>query len=267
MAQLVKHFGWMWVGSIAIEDDYGQYLVQLFNEQVQNDGICLGFTETIPKVYSHEKILQIVETIKKSTVKIIVLFAGVGDIINFVNEVVRQNITNRQWIASETWSTAALLATKENFKSFGGTLGFAFRNEKIPQFKEFLLKVHPSSTPGNALINRFWENLFSCTLNSPDDITSTISSKPMCTRQEDIGKIDSVYSDVSQLRVSYNVYKAVYAIAHALHNLVTCESNKGPFMHKTCANVSHFEPWQVRYFYIMHCQIVLVNNDICIIYC
>ncbi|XP_032888129.1 extracellular calcium-sensing receptor-like [Amblyraja radiata] len=248
MAQLVKHFGWTWVGSIAIEDDYGQYLVQLFNEQVQNYGICLGFTETIPKVYSHEKILQIVETIKKSTVKIIVLFAGVGDIINFVNEVVRQNITNRQWIASETWSTAALLATKENFKSFGGTLGFAFRNEKIPQFKEFLLKVHPSSTPGNALINRFWENLFSCTLNSPDYITSTISSKPMCTRQEDIGKIDSVYSDVSQLRVSYNVYKAVYAIAHALHNLVTCESNKGPFMHKTCANVSHFEPWQLLHY-------------------
>ncbi|XP_051874577.1 extracellular calcium-sensing receptor-like [Pristis pectinata] len=248
LAQLVKNFGWTWVGSIATEDDYGQYLVQLFNEQVQNYGVCLGFTEAIPKVPSSEKILQIVDTIKKSTVKVIVLFAGVGDIISLANEVVRQNITNKQWIASETWSTAALLATKENFRSFGGTIGFAFRKGEIPQFKEFLLKVHPSPTPGNSLINRFWENLFGCALKSPDNITTTTNSKPICTRQEEIGKIDSVYSDVSQLRVSYNVYKAVYAIAHAIHNLITCDPNKGPFLNKTCANISHFQPWQLLHY-------------------
>ncbi|XP_043558126.1 extracellular calcium-sensing receptor-like [Chiloscyllium plagiosum] len=216
MAQLVKHFGWTWVGSIATQDDYGQYLVQLFNEQIQNYGVCLAFTEVIPKIPSRRKILQIVDTIKRSTAKVIALFAGVGDIIYLANEVVRQNITSMQWIASETWSTAALLATKTNFRSFGGTIGFAFRKAEIPQFKEFLLKVRPSLTP--------------------------------CTGQEDIEEIDSVYSDVSQLRVSYNVYKAVYAIAHALHNLETCEPDKGPFLNKTCANISHFEPWQLLHY-------------------
>uniref|UniRef100_UPI00398E82DD extracellular calcium-sensing receptor-like n=1 Tax=Pristiophorus japonicus TaxID=55135 RepID=UPI00398E82DD len=251
MAQLVKHFGWTWVGSIATQDDYGQYLVQLFNEQIQNYGICLAFTEAIPKLPSRQKILQIVDTIKKSTAKVIVLFAGVGDIISLANEVVRQNITNKQWIASETWSTAALLATKQNFRSFGGTMGFAFRKGEIPQFKEFLLKVRPSSIPGNSLVNRFWEKLFGCTLNLPDNTTghtTTTILEPICTGQEDIEKSDSVYSDVSQLRVSYNVYKAVYAIAHALHNLVTCEPNKGPFLNKICANISHFEPWQLLHY-------------------
>ncbi|XP_067850830.1 extracellular calcium-sensing receptor-like [Heptranchias perlo] len=248
MAQLVKHFGWTWVGSIATQDDYGQYLVQLFNEHLQNYGVCLAFSEAIPKIASREKILRIVDTIKKSKAKVIVLFAGVGDIISLANEVVRQNITNKQWIASETWSTAALLATKQNFRSFGGTIGFAFRKGEIPQFKEFLLKVRPSSAPGNSLVNRFWEKLFGCTLNMPNNTTghtTTTISERICTGQEVIEKTDSVYHDVSQLRVSYNVYKAVYAIAHALHNLAICEHNKGPFLNKTCTNISHFEPWQL----------------------
>ncbi|XP_048398286.1 extracellular calcium-sensing receptor-like [Stegostoma tigrinum] len=251
MAQLVKHFGWTWVGSIATQDDYGQYLVQLFNEQLQNDGVCLAFTEVIPKIPSRQKILQIVDTIKRSTAKVIVLFAGVGDIIYLANEVVHQNITDKQWIASETWSTATLLATKTNFRSFGGTIGFAFRKAEIPQFKEFLLKVRPSLTPGNSLVNRFWERLFGCTFNLPDNTTrhsAAISSESICTGQEDIEEMDNIYSDVSQLRVSYNVYKAVYAIAHALHNLETCEPDKGPFLNKTCANISHFEPWQLLHY-------------------
>uniref|UniRef100_A0A4W3GWB0 Extracellular calcium-sensing receptor-like n=1 Tax=Callorhinchus milii TaxID=7868 RepID=A0A4W3GWB0_CALMI len=252
MAQLVKHFGWTWIGSIATQDDYGQYLVQSFNKQVQEYGACLAFTEAIPKINSQQKILKIVDTIKKSTAKVIVLFAGVGDIIALADEIVRHNITDRQWIASETWSTAAMLATKENFGSFGGTIGFAFRKGEIPGFREFLLKVRPSSPPGNGLINRFWEELFGCALNAPDVTSGHTStntlSKPVCTGQEDLEKINTIYTDVSQLRVTYNVYKAVYALAHSLHSLLLCENDKGPFADKTCANNLNFEPWQLLHY-------------------
>ena len=50
MAQLVLHFGWTWVGIIAADDDYGKYGIKDFKEQVEEAGVCISFSETLPKV-------------------------------------------------------------------------------------------------------------------------------------------------------------------------------------------------------------------------
>lgn len=52
IAQLVLHFGWTWVGTIAADDDYGKYGIKDFKEQVEEAGVCISFAETLPKVNS-----------------------------------------------------------------------------------------------------------------------------------------------------------------------------------------------------------------------
>lgn len=44
----------------------------------------------------------------------------------------------------------------------------------------------------------------------------------------------------------HSVYKAVYAVAHALHNLEYCVPGQGPFTGQSCADINNFEPWQVH---------------------
>ncbi|XP_068173047.1 extracellular calcium-sensing receptor-like [Antennarius striatus] len=94
-----------------------------------------------------------------------------------------------------------------------GTVGFSFPGVKIPGLKEFLLSVRPSLKPGMEFINTFWEEIFNCRLDFKT-----------CTGLEDLSTTNTSYTDVSEVRISYNVYKAVYAIAHALHTLMNCDS-------------------------------------------
>ncbi|XP_067851828.1 extracellular calcium-sensing receptor-like [Heptranchias perlo] len=251
VARLVHRFGWTWIGSIAGDDDYGQNGIQAFSDEVRKLGVCIAFTEVIPKVYSRRKILQITETIKTSTARVIVMFAIEGDAYPLIREVVKQNITGRQWIASEAWVTSALIATSENFLSLSGTIGFAIPRAEIPGLRNFLLQAHPFKTPNNVFMKELWETIFKCSLGTLGTIkgnNASIDTRTQCTGSEDLNNTYSIYSDVSELRVSYNVYKAIYAIAHALHNLNSCKNGTGALPNNTCADIFNFKPWQLLHY-------------------
>ena len=47
----------------------------------------------------------------------------------------------------------------------------------------------------------------------------------MCNGTENIETLQDLYTDTSQLRITNMVYKAVYAIAHAIHNAVCQDTN------------------------------------------
>ncbi|XP_039609073.1 extracellular calcium-sensing receptor-like [Polypterus senegalus] len=242
MIRILKHYKWTWVGALASDDDYGQNAVKLLIEEVKTFG-CISFSETIPKLVTKSKVLQIVDKIKQSTAKVIVVLSSRVDFTPVVMELVRQNITGRQWIASEAWATSMALATKEVFACLGGTIGVAIRRGEIPGFQNFLLQAHPEVNPNKRLLIQFWETMFGCKFQKIIQGQNVSVDHPICTGYENISSTKTGYSDVSQLRTSYNIYKAVYALAHALHNLISCESGKGPF-DNACANITSVQPWQ-----------------------
>ncbi|XP_037835711.1 vomeronasal type-2 receptor 1 isoform X2 [Kryptolebias marmoratus] len=257
MAQLVLHFGWTWVGTIAADDDYGKYGIKDFKEQVEEAGVCISFSETLPKVNSPEAIKSIVKTVAESTAKIIVVFSSDVDLSPLITELLHQNVTNRTWIASEAWVTSALINQPGVNSLLSGTLGFGVKRADIPGLQHHLLELDPYA---DALTEEFWETLFNCTLNYDTalrmarQVNGTLSRAArgipdgLCTGTESVAQLNNTYSDISQLRITYSVYKAVYAVAHALHNLEHCVPGKGPFVGGSCANITNFEPWQLMYY-------------------
>uniref|UniRef100_A0A8C5HYJ5 Vomeronasal type-2 receptor 1-like n=1 Tax=Gouania willdenowi TaxID=441366 RepID=A0A8C5HYJ5_GOUWI len=248
MAQLVLRFGWTWVGTIAADDDYGKYGIKDFKEQVEEAGVCISFSEVLPKVSSPEDIQRIVQTVVESTAKIIVVFSSDVDLSPLITELLRHNVTNRTWIASEAWVTSALINQPGVYPVLAGTLGFGVKRADIPGLRRHLLELDPYDDP---LTEEFWEMvLFVTNQNVNGTLPRAVRGVPdgLCTGTESLAQLDNTYSDVSQLRITYSVYKAVYAVAHALHNLEHCEKGKGPFVGNTCADISNFEPWQLMYY-------------------
>ncbi|MBN3322048.1 CASR protein, partial [Atractosteus spatula] len=249
LAFLVQYFGWTWVGTVGADDDYGKDGIQMFINEVRRLGVCIAYRLIIPKVASREEVLKIVRTIRDSKAKVVVAFAIEEDIYPVIQEYVQQNITDKQWVASEAWVTSTLISTKKNLLSLAGTIGFAIRRAEMPELESFLQKLNPVLEPHNLFVKEFWETQFKCSFNETgSDVSATAPQSKICTGNENLSETPSIYNDVSQLRVTYNMHKAVYAVAHALHNLQACESGKGPFNNNTCGNIYNLQPWQVAHY-------------------
>ncbi|XP_015216200.2 extracellular calcium-sensing receptor-like [Lepisosteus oculatus] len=243
LAKLVKHFGWTWVGAIRSNNDYGNDGMATFVKAAQQEGICIEYSEVIFRTDSRDKFLKVADIVKRSTSKVIVAFTSYIDLELLVKEFLIQNLTGFQWVGSEAWVTHSSLASKEGYQVLGGAIGFAIPIAQISGLKEFIVNGRPSNTLGNTGLNEFWESIFNCTLNS-----HTNTYVKTCTGTESLKEINNQYTDVSELRISNNVYKAVYAVAHSLHDLMTCQNGHGPFDNRTCANKHRLETWQVLHY-------------------
>ena len=95
-------------------------------------------------------------------------------------------------------------------------------------------------------VRQFWEYTFQCKF-APLPSEWVNAGGRLCTGQEDLGTADTILLDMSKLRDEYNVYKAVYAVAHALHDMLQCEPGRGPFSGHSCASLQTVQPWQVWY--------------------
>ncbi|XP_068787116.1 extracellular calcium-sensing receptor [Struthio camelus] len=263
MADIIEYFRWNWVGTIAADDDYGRPGIEKFREEAEERDICIDFSELISQYSDEEEIQQVVEVIQNSTARVIVVFSSGPDLEPLIKEIVRRNITGKIWLASEAWASSSLIAMPEFFHVIGSTIGFALKAGQIPGFREFLQKVHPKKSTNNGFAKEFWEETFNCYLpdgskNSPASASfhkgheeslgagnGTAAFRPPCTGDENITSVETPYMDYTHLRISYNVYLAVYSIAHALQDIYTCTPGKGLFTNGSCADIKKVEAWQV----------------------
>lgn len=250
MAAIIDHFQWNWVIAIASDDEYGRPGIEKFENEMFERDICIDLNVLISQYLEEAEIIRIADQIQNSTAKVIVVFASGPDVEPLVKEMVRRNITDRVWLASEAWALSSLVAKPEYLDVMGGTIGFALQAGHVPGFKEFLQQVHPKKSLHNEFVREFWEETFNCYLadsvRKEDSENSSAGFRPLCTGEEDITSVETPYLDYTHLRISYNVYVAVYAIAEALQDILTCTPGRGLFANGSCADIRKVEAWQVN---------------------
>ncbi|XP_048837861.1 extracellular calcium-sensing receptor-like [Brienomyrus brachyistius] len=240
LAQLVKYFGWTWVGAIRSDDDYGNNGMATFIETAQRLGICIEYSEPFYRTYPKEDLLRIIDAIKRSTSRVIVGFLSYMDMDVLLQEMAHHNLTGYQWIGSEAWIADPYTATVKGHHVLNGAIGFSIAKAEVSGLRDFMLDVLPLNSSGNTIFQEFWEGLFECKF--PSDVDS-VNGK-VCKGTENLSGIDNTYTDMSQIQILNNVYKGVYAVAHALHELFTCKSDQEVAANQTCATKRQPEPWK-----------------------
>lgn len=88
MIQILKHFGWTWVGLLVSDDDYGLHVARSFqSDLVQSGDGCLAYLEVLPWDGDPSEIRRIVHVIKTSTARVLMVFAHEFHMITLMNEV------------------------------------------------------------------------------------------------------------------------------------------------------------------------------------
>lgn len=223
LAQLVKHFGWTWVGAVNSDSDYGNNGMAIFLAAAQKEGVCVEYTEKFHRAET-EKLMKVVEVIRQSSARVIVTFLAHVEMNNLLEQLSLHNITGRQFIGVEAWITADSLVTPDSFRVLGGSLGFAVQKTNISGLDEFLIRD-------------FWETEFMCKDANRDSMSNTAP----CKENHDLIELKHYDGDVAELRYSGNIYKAVYAVAHSLHSILGCDS-------QGCDRTVKVTPVQVKHF-------------------
>uniref|UniRef100_A0A3Q3FWB4 Olfactory receptor C family, r1 n=1 Tax=Labrus bergylta TaxID=56723 RepID=A0A3Q3FWB4_9LABR len=241
MAQLAIRFHWTWIGAVVENNDYGQ-LKEIFGK-----GVCLEFIETLMAETIVTDVKRAALTIQASTARVILIFCWYTEVKKLLLELVKRNVTDRQFLASEAWSTSDdLLQDQTISKVTNGVLGVAIRSSTIPGFENYLRSLHPIRRPNDVFLREFWQKEFGCSplssyfsssliprsdylsnvsASSTDNVPPQKISPPLCSGTESLENVENHFTDTSQLRVAYNVYLAIYAAAHALHSLLSCNTH------------------------------------------
>lgn len=209
---IIQHFNWRWVAFLNSNDAFGHDGLEMFMKMIKHTDICLAYTNELIPNTDYDSIFKQIE---EQRIRIIVVFAPKLTAEALIESAMQINVTDKVWIAGDTWSLNEKLPKKENIKQIGTVLGVSQPVVTIPGFTDFIMTSKTLNHCENAEQQMFCNQTCNCTDPSPEDIIS----------------IDPSFS--------FSVYSATYAIAHALHNTLQCGTSK-------CNGGMTVHPYMVR---------------------
>uniref|UniRef100_A0A8C9REP6 Taste receptor type 1 member 3 n=1 Tax=Scleropages formosus TaxID=113540 RepID=A0A8C9REP6_SCLFO len=226
IVDLLKKFSWNWVAVVGSEDEYGKQGQAEVSSLAADNSICVAYEGLIP-VYSDPMpvVLDILDGIYNAKVGVVVVFALPNPSQIFFSQVIQRNMTG-VWVASSAWALSDLVISLPNIASIGTVLGFTDNTQKLSLLTSYV----------TVLFTRMKEEREKGLLWK-EDYFPMANPCPSCSNLSP-NNISLITQPVLQ-RTAFNVYRAVYSVAYALHQLLDCNAascQKGP---------STIYPWQL----------------------
>ncbi|XP_056380979.1 metabotropic glutamate receptor 7 [Hyla sarda] len=226
MVDIVKAMGWNYVSTLASEGSYGEKGVESFMQiSREEEGLCIAQSLKIPndrKANEYDKLVK--QLLEIPQARAVVVFAvDDNDIRQVLAAVKRANkVGHFIWVGSDSWgSKFGPISHLEEVAE--GAITILPKRATIEGFDAYFTSRTLENNRRNVWFAEYWEENFNCKLTITGSKKEDTDRK--CTGQERIGQ-DSPYEQ--DARVQF-VVDAVYAMAHALHNMIKdlCPGSSG----------------------------------------
>uniref|UniRef100_A0A673W6R4 Glutamate metabotropic receptor 7 n=1 Tax=Salmo trutta TaxID=8032 RepID=A0A673W6R4_SALTR len=214
MVDIVKAMGWNYISTVASEGSYGEKGVDAFHQlSRESGGICIAQSLKIPHNHKQENFDKIIRLLLDTRyARAVILFASDEDIRGILNASKRADqVGHFLWIGSDSWG-AKNSPVHQLEEAAVGAVTILPKRATIVGFDAYFTSRTLENNRRNVWFAEYWEENFNCKLMSSSKKEDT-SRK--CTGQERIGT-DSKYEQEGKVQF---VIDAVYAMAHALHNM------------------------------------------------
>uniref|UniRef100_A0ACB8EW52 Uncharacterized protein n=1 Tax=Sphaerodactylus townsendi TaxID=933632 RepID=A0ACB8EW52_9SAUR len=258
VAQLLHYFKWTWIGLFAVDDDNGEKFLQTVTPLLSQNGICFDFILRTPKrTDTNDLIEQLLSLLEKypvlvnSTANAYFIYGLSTSMytLRMLLGMAQQSSLpplSKVWIVTSQWGFESVsLQRIWDTQIFHGAISFTVHSNQPPGFQNFLQIIKPSKAKGDGFIQDFWEQAFDCSFKHSDE--SEEIKKP-CTGEEKLESLPGTLFEVSMTGQSYNVYNAVYAVAHVLNALDTFQFKSRALVQQREWKFQNLEPWQLHHF-------------------
>ncbi|KAH0626203.1 hypothetical protein JD844_001040 [Phrynosoma platyrhinos] len=265
--QLLQHFEWTWVGLFIVNDNSGEHFLQILESLLSKNGICSAFTEMIPQYFSLEKLDEVYDKILRFYVSFTdaeantFIIYGESLTISWIEMLMfhidldkESTRFGKMWIITTQIDFISVGFVKNwSYQLFHGALSFSIHSKGLTEFQEFLQTIKPHWTQRDVFLKDFWERAFDCSF---PDSEMLMQVNELCTGEEMLERLPAGLFEMQMTGHSYSIYNAVYALAHALHDIYSVRSK-----HKVLAgsnNISQsLQPWKLHWFL----QSISFNNS------
>ncbi|XP_055787615.1 metabotropic glutamate receptor 4-like [Salvelinus fontinalis] len=215
MVDIVKAMRWNYVSTVASEGNYGESGVDAFIQKSREDGgVCISQSVKIPREPKLGEFDKVIRRLSENpNARVVILFANEDDIRQILQAAKKANQTGHFiWVGSDSWgSKISPILNQEEMAE--GAVTILPKRQSIRGFDRYFISRTLDNNRRNIWFAEFWENNFQCKLSR--HALKKGSGIKKCTNHERIGK-DSSYEQEGKVQF---VVDAVYAMAHALHNM------------------------------------------------
>ncbi|XP_075128356.1 vomeronasal type-2 receptor 26-like [Leptodactylus fuscus] len=226
IAKLLRYFNWTWIGVCASDDDGGHTQTQELRKQAEVFDICIEFviqlqTDDIGmEGIIHEKKR---ETFKNSESKILILCGTISFLtVRFIEE---QSIAGHvKTLVIPSGSNIHIVSSVKLKASYHGSLVFLPPKIMIPNLRTFLEEVSLENRPNDSTLEHILLVYRSCKPSNPMLQIVAEEYYPHklrdCNKTLKLQNIPPNHYYTKAFGTTYHVYQSVYAMAHALHEVL-----------------------------------------------